>query len=163
MKTTENEFKRSVALAVLMLFASTILLADGGASEIYLNGKTTTGAGEYVVVSTDDVYHYMGQEYMVYNVYYDNPRHNMKIAVLNKDYCKTFIAYNNDYWFMYECTGQGFGIRKVMFSNPSAADRFDAQQFNKQSILVKKRRIGKEEAIGLIASYVPHLQDSEKI
>ena len=163
MKTTVNELKKFVALTISMLLVSTVLLADGGISGIYLNGKTTTGAGEYVVVSTDDVYHYMGQEYVVYNVYYDNPRHNMKIAVLDQDHCKTFIAYNNDYWLMYECTRQGFGVRKVMFSNPGAADRFDARQFQKQSILVKKRRIDREEAIGLIASYLPKLQESKKI
>ena len=38
-----------------------------------LAGPTNTAAGDYVVTGTDDVYHFQGEEFEVYNVYYDNP------------------------------------------------------------------------------------------
>jgi len=161
MKTTVNELKRFAVITLSLLFVSTGLFADGEITEVYLSGNTNTVAGNYVVAGTDDVYHYMGEEYIVYNVYYDNPRHNMKIAVLDKKNCKSYIAFAENYWFKYDCTREGFGVRKVMFRNPTVKDDFDAQEFHNQSILVKKRRIEKDQAIGLIAAYLPKLQNPQ--
>lgn len=158
MKTIVHQLKQFTAIALSLLFVSTALLADGEISEIYLSGNTNTAAGSFVVTGTDDVYHFMGEEYIVYNVYYDNPSHNMKIAVLDNENCNSFIAYTGSYWFRYNCTKEGFGVRKVMFSSPAVMDNFDAQEFHDQTILVRNRKIEKEQAIGLIAAYLPKLQ-----
>lgn len=156
MKSTVNYLKRFAAVAVAILFVSTAVFADGEATEVYLSGATNTAAGDYVVTGTDDVYHFQGQEFQVYNVYYDNPTHNMKIAVLDN---KTYIAYNeNGFWFKYDCTKEGFGVRKSMFNSPTVRDGFDARQYRDQTVLVKKRSIEKDQAVGLIAAYLPKLQ-----
>jgi len=158
MKTTIHSLKRISVFALSLLFVSTGLFADGETSEIFMSGNTNTAAGSFVVTGTDDVYHFMGEEYTVYNVYYDNPGHNMKIAVLDGANCNSYIAYTGKYWFMYNCTKEGFGVRKVMFSGPAVKDQFSAKQFHDQTVLVKKRKIEKEQAIGLIAAYLPKLQ-----
>jgi len=84
MKSTVNYLKRFAALTVALLFVSCAVFADGETNEVYLTGSTNTAAGDYVVTGTDDVYHFQGEEFQVYNVYYDNPAHNMKIAVLDE-------------------------------------------------------------------------------
>ena len=158
MKTTAKVLKRIAAVTLSLLFVSTAVFADGEANEVYLSGTSNTSAGDFVVTGTDDVYHFQGEEYKVYNVYYDNPRHNMKVAVLDTDNCKSYIAYTNNYWFRYNCSKEGFGVRKVMFNSPSVRDGFDSREFHDQSVLVKTRRIEKDQAVGLIAAYLPKLQ-----
>jgi len=159
MKSTANYLKRFAAVAVAILFVSTAVFADGEATEVYLTGATNTAAGDYVVTGTDDVYHFQGDEFQVYNVYYDNPAHNMKIAVLDNDECKTYIAYNeNGFWFKYNCTKEGFGVRKAMFNSAEVRDEYDHKEYRDQTVLVKKRNIEKEQAVGLIAAYLPKLQ-----
>ena len=158
MKTTVNYLKRFAAVTLALLFVSTAVFADGEASEIYMSGTTNTAAGDFVVTGTDDVYHFQGDEYTVYNVYYDNPKHNMKIAVLNEGNCKSYIAYTNNYWFRYNCTKDGFGVRKAMFNSPVIRDGFSAEEYQNQSVLVKTRKIEKDQAVGLIAAYLPKLQ-----
>ncbi|MFH0756365.1 MAG: hypothetical protein V2B15_03665 [Bacteroidota bacterium] len=149
---------RISAAALSLLFVSTAVFADGEANEIFLSGSTNTAAGDFVVTGTDDVYHYQGDEYKIYNVYYDNPTHNMKIAVLEDGACKSYIAYTNGYWFRYNCTKEGFGVRKAMFNSPAVRDGFDANAYSDQVILVKTRKIEKDKAVGLIAAYLPKLQ-----
>lgn len=158
MKSTINYLKRFAAAAVAMLFVTSSLFADGEINEVYLSGATNTAAGDYVVSGTDDVYHFQGQEFDVYNVYYDNPSHNMKIAVLDEGSCKSYIAFTDGYWFMYNCTKEGFGVRKSLFNSPTIRDGFDAREYQHQSVLVKTRKIEKDQAIGLIAAYLPKLQ-----
>jgi hypothetical protein len=158
MKTTVNYLKRLAAVTLALLFVSTAVFADGEASEVYLSGTTNSAAGDFVVTGTDDVYHYQGEEYIVYNVYYDNPKHNMKIAVLSEDNCKSYIAYTKNYWFRYNCTKDGFGVRKAMFNSPVIRDGFSADEYQNQSVLVKTRKIEKDQAVGLIAAYLPKLQ-----
>jgi hypothetical protein len=158
MKSKINNIKRFAAAAVALLFVTSALFADGEASEVYLTGTTNTNAGDYVVTGTDDVYQYQGQEFKVYNVYYDNPSHNMKIAVSNSNDCNSFIAYTDGYWFMYNCTREGFGVRKSLFTSPTVRDEFDSKEYQKQSILVKTRKIEQDQAVGLIAAYLPKLQ-----
>ena len=158
MKTTVNYLKRFAAVTLALLFVSTAVFADGEASEIYMSGTTNTAAGDFVVTGTDDVYHFQGEEYIVYNVYYDNPKHNMKIAVLNEGNCKSYIAFTNNYWFRYNCTKDGFGVRKAMFNSPVIRDGFSADEYQNQSVLVKTRKIEKDQAVGLIAAYLPKLQ-----
>ncbi len=158
MKTKANLLKRIAAVTLSLMFVSTALFADGEANEVFLSGTTNTSAGDFVVTGTNDVYHFQGDEYNVYNVYYDNPQHNMKIAVLEDGDCKSFLAYTNGYWFRYNCSKEGFGVRKAMFNSASIRDGFDHQEYHDQSILVKTRKIEKDQAIGLIASYLPQLQ-----
>jgi hypothetical protein len=158
MKNTANYLKRFAAVTLALLFVSVAVFADGETTEVYLSGTTNTAAGDFVVTGTDAVYHFQGEEYNVYNVYYDDPSHNMKIAVLDEGDCKSYIAYANGYWFMYNCTKEGFGVRKSMFKSASIRDSFDAEEFHDQTILVKDRKIEKDQAVGLIASYLPKLQ-----
>ena len=158
MKSKVNYLKRVAVAAAALLFVSTAMFADGEISEVYLTGATNTAAGDYVVTGTDDVYHYQGQEFVVYNVYYDDPSHNMKIAVSNDGECDSFIAYTGGYWFMYNCTKDGFGVRKSMFNSPAVRDGFDSREYQSQSVLVKDRKIEQDQAVGLIAAYLPKLQ-----
>lgn len=158
MKSKVNFLKRFAAAAVAFLFVTSALFADGETSEVYLSGPTNTAAGDYVVTGTDDVYHFQGQEFAVYNVYYDNPSHNMKIAVNTNGECNSFIAYTGGYWFMYNCTKEGFGVRKAMFNSPAVRDGFDANEYHDQTVLVKERKIEQDKAVGLIAAYLPRLQ-----
>ena len=158
MKATANYLKRLATLTLALLFVSVAVFADGETSEVYLSGTTNTAAGDFVVTGTDDVYHFQGEEYSVYNVYYDDPSHNMKIAVLNEGNCESYIAYANGYWFMYNCTKDGFGVRKSMFKSANIRDSFSAEEFQDQTILVKTKKIDKDQAVGLIAAYLPKLQ-----
>jgi hypothetical protein len=82
----------------------------------------------------------------------------MKIAVLDKGDCKSYIAFTDGYWFMYNCTKEGFGVRKAMFNSALVRDEFDARQYSNQTVLVKKRNIERDQAVGLIAAYLPKLQ-----
>jgi hypothetical protein len=158
MKTTRNYLKTIAALTLTLLFVSATSFGAGEASEVYLSGTTNTAAGDFVVTGTDDIYHYQGNEYKVYNVYYDNPKHNMKIAVQDEGNCKSYIAFSNGYWFRYNCTKDGFGVRKAMFNSPSVRDGFNAEEYQDQTVLVKTRKIEKDQAMGLIAAYLPRLQ-----
>ena len=158
MKATVKYLKRFAAVTFALLFVSVAVFADGETSEVYLSGTTNTAAGDFVVTGTDDVYHFQGEEFQVYNVYYDNPSHNMKIAVLDEGNCKSYIAYTNGYWFMYNCTKEGFGVRKSMFNSATIRDGFDAEEYHDQTILVKSKKIEKDQAVRLIASYLPRLQ-----
>ena len=151
-------FTRSILIAFALVFVSLSAFADGGTSEVFVSGKTNTAAGDFVVTGTDDVYHFQGDVYKVYNVYYDNPGHNMKIAVQDQNNCESFIAYTNGYWFRYNCTREGFGVRKAMFTSAAVRDTFDANEYHDQTVLVKTRKIEKDQAVGLIASYLPKLQ-----
>ena len=158
MKSTVSYLRRFAAAAVALLFVTSALFADGETNEVYLTGATNTAAGDYVVTGTDDVYHFQGQEFAVYNVYYDNPSNNMKIAVSDTEDCKSYIAFTDGYWFMYNCTKEGFGVRKAMFNSAAVRDGFDAREYHDQTILVKTRKIEKDQAVGLIAAYLPKLQ-----
>ena len=158
MNAKAKVLRKIAALVLSLMFVSSSLLAAGGANEVFLSGSTNTAAGDFTITGTDDVYHFQGDVYNVYNVYYDNPMHNMKIAVLVDGKCRSFIAYANGYWFRYNCTKEGFGVRKAMFNSPAVRDEFDAREFSEQLILVKTRRIDKDQAVGLIAAYLPKLQ-----
>ena len=158
MKSKINFFKRLAVSAVALLFVSTAMFADGEINEVYLTGASNTAAGDYVVTGTEDVYHFQGQEFAVYNVYYDDPSHNMKIAVNTNGDCDSFIAYTGGYWFMYNCTKDGFGVRKAMFNSATIRDGFDSNEYHDQTVLVKTRKIEQDQAVGLIAAYLPKLQ-----
>ncbi|MGM0475290.1 MAG: hypothetical protein ACQERV_14190 [Bacteroidota bacterium] len=161
MKTRKNDLMRMTAAAITLFFAATLSLAagSGGGGEVFLSGSTNTSSGEFVVTSTDKVYHYMGDTYEVYTVEYDNQQSVLHVAVKNGSDCDSFIMYNDHYWFLYECTRDGFGLRRVMFASKKAKDNFelDGHEFHKQSIMVGDTQIEKEEAVRLIAVHFPKL------
>jgi len=45
-----------------------------------------------------------------------------------------------------------------MFTSALVRDEFDARQYSNQTVLVKTRNIEKDQAVGLIAAYLPKLQ-----
>ena len=140
------------------LFLSTSLLfADGTDTEVYLTGSTNSSAGDYVVQTTDDLFHFQGKVYEVYKVSYDDPAMNMRIAVNTEGKCTSFVAYNGQFSFFYACNKYGFGVRKVMFNNPWVQDQFSHLEYHDQTILRCERSIEKKLAIGTIATYVPLL------
>ncbi|MEN8230789.1 MAG: hypothetical protein ABFS38_21715 [Bacteroidota bacterium] len=151
-------FKRVMTIVVALCLSTTFAFADGEITEVFLTGSSNSPAGEYVVQATSDIFHFQGREYEVFRVYYDDPDMNMKIAVNMEGKCTSFVAYSGEFMFFYNCNKHGFGVRKVMFSNPWAKDAFDAQQFHDQTVLMKKKRVEKKQAVGLIASYVPQLK-----
>ena len=158
MKTKVSLFKRWVTSVILLMVSFTLAFADGEITEVFLTGTSNSPAGEFVVQTTDDLFYFKGKEYEVYKVYCDNPGMNMKIAVNNEGRCNSFVAYNGEFMFFYQCNKHGFGVRKVMFSNPWAKDQFSAIQFHDQSVLLKDRKIERKQAVGLIAAYVPQMK-----
>ena len=159
MKTKIGIFSKLAAMAAGLFVFTMFAFADGEKTEVFLTGTSNSSAGDFVVQTTNDLFHYQGKEYEVYRVYYADPSMNMKIAVnTTNGKCKSFVAYNGEFMFFYYCNKDGFGVRKVMFSNPWVKDGFDAQQFQDQTVLLKDRKVEKKEAVGLIANYVPQLK-----
>lgn len=150
--------KRVAAIAVMLCVSVTFAFADGETSEVFLTGTSNSAAGDFVVQTSTDMFYFQGREYEVFRVYYDDPDMNMKIAVNMEGKCTSFVAFNGEFMFFYNCNKSGFGVRKVLFSNPWAKDAFDAQKFHDQSVLMKKRSVDKKQAVGLIASYVPQMK-----
>lgn len=153
-----SSLKRVMTIVITLCISTAFALADGETTEVFLTGTSNSAAGDYVVQPTSDIFHFQGSEYEVYRVYYEDPGMNMKIAVNNNGRCTSFVAFNEEFMFFYNCNKHGFGVRKVMFSNPWVKDAFDARQFHDQTILMKKKRVEKKQAVGLIASYVPQLK-----
>ena len=151
-------FRKLTTMVVALLVLTTFAFADGETTEVYLTGTSNSSAGDFVVQTTSDMFHYNGLEYEVFRVYYDDPAMNMKIAVNNEGQCTSFVAFNGEFMFFYNCNKHGFGVRKVMFSNPWAKDVFDPQQYHDQTVLMKDKKVEKKEAVGLIAAYVPQLK-----
>ncbi|RKZ58228.1 MAG: hypothetical protein DRQ44_14930 [Gammaproteobacteria bacterium] len=145
-------------MVITLCVFSAFVFADGETTEVFLTGSSNSPAGDFVVQTTNDMFHYQGREYEVYRVYYDDPDMNMKIAVNSVGECTSFVAFNGEFMFFYNCNKHGFGVRKVMFSNPWVKDDFDAEQFHDQTVLMKKKKVEKKQAVGLIASYVPQLK-----
>ncbi len=151
-------FKKLITSVVVMCLSTLFAFSNGENTELFLTGTTNTPAGDYVVQTTKDLFHYQGKEYEVFRVSYDDPVMDMKIAVNTQGKCTSFIAYNGEFMFFYDCNNYGFGVRKVMFSNPWVKDAFDVKKFKQQTILLKDKKIRKKDAVGLIAAYVPQLK-----
>lgn len=160
MKTKVSLFTKMMTIAMALVMTTGMVFADGEITDVYTTGKTNTPAGDFVVRTTNDVFHFQGTEYEVYKVYYDDPAMNLKIAVNAEGKCKSFIAYTNDYTLFYDCNKYGFGVRKVMFTNPDAQKRFDPKEYQQQSVLRKERKIEKKDAVELIAAFLPGMQTS---
>ena len=158
MKTQVSIFSKMTAIAFALVLTTSVAFADGETTDLYMTGTSTTEAGDFVVRTTNDVFYFQGNEYEVFNVYYDDPAMNLKIAVNKDGKCKSFVAYTSDYLMFYDCTKDGFGVRKVMFTNPEAKEAFDPKAYKEQMILNKKRKIEKKQAIGLIACFLPGMK-----
>lgn len=154
---SEFIFKRAMTMLIVLCASFALAFADGETSAVFLTGTSNSAAGDFVVQSTDEPFAFQGREYEVYRVYYDNTEMNMKIAVNTEGKCNSFIAFNGEFMLFYTCNKDGFGVRKVMFSNPWASQLFDADEYQVQTVLLKKRKIDKKRAVGLIASYMPML------
>ena len=46
----------------------------------------------------------------------------------------------------------------ICFASADIRDNFDANEYRDQSVLVKTRKIEKDQAVSLIAAYLPKLQ-----
>ena len=149
-----------LTIAMALVMTTGTVYADGGITDVYAKGETSTPAGDYVVRSTNDIYHFQGVEYEVFKVYYDDPSMNMNIAVNTRGRCKTYIAYTKDYTVFYDCTQNGFGARKIMFASPDAQKKFDCVQYQKQTVLREDSRIEKRDAVSTIAASLPGMQTS---
>ena len=160
MKTKIRLISRLVTMAVVLVMTTTVVLADGETTDMYTSGTSNSEAGNFVVRTTNDIFHFQGQEYEVFKVYYDNPAMNLKIAVNTEGKCKSYIAYTNDYTMFYDCTKNGFGVRKVMFSNPEVHKVFNHEEYQGQTVLSSKRRIDKKQAVELIACFLPGMQST---
>jgi len=158
MKMKVSKIKKLTTVVVALLLSATMAFADGEITEVYLTGTSNSSAGDYVVQTTEDIFHYQGMQFEVYKVFYDDSEMNMKIAVNREGRCTSFVAFNGEFMFFYNCNRDGFGVRKVMFSNPWVKDRFDCREYHDQSVLLRQRRIEKKDAVGLIAAYVPQLR-----
>lgn len=159
MKTKVSFFSKVMTIAVAIAMTTTAVFADGETTDVYATGTTNTPAGNFVVRATSDVFHFQGEEYEVYKVFYDDPAMNLKIAAKEDGKkCKSFIAYADDYTIFYACNKDGFGVRKVMFSNPDAHNRFDHNEYKQQTVLSRKHKIEKKVAIELIAGFLPGMQ-----
>jgi len=143
---------KKVVLSIGIMLMSIMCFADGEPEAIFLSGHTINH-GDYVIIDTEQVYHFQGLEYDVFNVMYDDVKVNMKIAVNGEKY----IAYNDEFTAFYECTKHGFGVRKILFSSPIARDKYDAKEFRQQTILGTKN-IDPCVALKLIAVYLPQMR-----
>ena len=160
MKTKARFITRMMTMAVALVMTTAVVFADGETIDVFASGTSNSAAGDFVVRTTNDVYYFQGVEYEVYKVYYDDPSMNMKIAVNADGKCKSFVAYSSDYTLFYKCNKDGFGVRKIMFSNPDAHKRFDKMEFKQQTVLCKQRNIEKKEAIETIAAFLPSMQSA---
>jgi hypothetical protein len=158
METKVGILNRLTAIAVMLFALTAFVFADGETAEVFLTGTSNSFAGDFVVQTTNEVFHFQGKEYEVYRVYYDNPEMNMKIAVNTEGPCRSYVAYNGEFMFFYNCNKNGFGVRKVMFSNPWVKDGFNAMQFHSQSVLMKDRKVDTKRAVGLVAIYLPQMK-----
>jgi hypothetical protein len=158
MKTKVSFITRMMTIALALVMTTGMVFADGEITDVFATGSTNTPAGDFVVRTTNDVFHYQGAVYEVYKVYYDDPAMNMKIAVNAEGKCKSFIAYTKEYTLFYDCSKHGFGVRKVLFSNPEAHKKFDPIEYQHQTVLRKNRKIEKKDAVELIAAFLPGMQ-----
>lgn len=161
MKTDKGLFRKVLLIFTALFAASSLLLADEEKADVYFTGNTNSAAGEFVVQTSEDLYHFQGRIYEVYKVSYDDSRRNMKIAVNNEGKCTSFVAYNGAFTFFYNCNKFGFGVRKVMFENHWTHHQFSPNAYHKQSIMKCDKDIDKKEAIRLIAIYQPMLYKGE--
>jgi hypothetical protein len=158
MKTKISFITKMMTVAIALVMTTGVVLADGEITDVYTTGTSNSAAGDFVVRTTNDVFHFQGDEYEVFKVYYDDPSMNLKIAVNADGKCKSFVAYAADYTLFYTCNRDGFGVRKVMFSNPEAHKRFDKLEYKQQTVLSKQRKIEKKDAIEIIAAFLPSMQ-----
>jgi hypothetical protein len=159
MKTKVNLISGLLTMAMAFVITATAF-AKGDGTGTFTQGTTDTPAGDYVVSYSQELYYFQGDTYEVYQVSYEDPSMNFKLAVNKTGRCKSFIAYNDDYSLFYKCDENGFGVRKVMFKNRTCSENFDPVVYQAQSQLNEEQRIDKKDAVDIIASSLPKLQKS---
>ncbi len=158
MKTKKGYISGVLVIATALVLTSGAIYAEGDIAEVYATGSTITSAGDFVVQSTDKFYHFQGEKYELYKVYYEDSAMNLSIAVNPGRKCKSFIAFANDYTAFYECDRNGFGIRKIIFTSQDAQKRFDTGEYQKQTVLSEQVKIDKKDAVTTIAEFLPKMQ-----
>ncbi len=161
MKTTVRFITKTTAVAVMLMITSLSLLAEAEMEPVFAEGTTVSPAGDYVVNTTDEVYYFQGKEYEVYDVTYEDSFMDMKIAVNLAPDCKSYIAYTDNFTVFYSCDENGFGVRKILFSNNKTREGFDTAKYNDQVVLKKRQILSKKKAIELIASNLPSMQTAQ--
>ena len=53
-------FKRVMTIVVALCISATFAFADGETTEVFLTGSSNSAAGDYVVQTTNDMFHYPG-------------------------------------------------------------------------------------------------------
>lgn len=64
--------RRVMTMVIALCVFSTFAFADGETTEVFLTGSSNSAAGDFVVQTTSDMFHFQGREYEVYRVYYDD-------------------------------------------------------------------------------------------
>lgn len=142
---------KKLTACLILLFSIGVLFADTGEPRI-ANGITYS-AGNYEIYFLEEIYYFNGNEYEVYSVKYDSSNVDFKIAV----YKKNFIAFNEDFTMFYKKDKNGFGIRKVWFTNPSAILKYDPRKYQRQTI-IGSQFVDLHTALKLIAVYLPQIK-----
>lgn len=143
-------------MTVLFVAISTYARTDN--PDVYMTGKTVEAETNFIVVPSEEVFHFQGMEYEVYKVTYDNPALNCKIAVRQVDRRNVFVAYTNMYTIFYEAGSNGFGPRKILFANPDAQLSFNPNKYSDQQVLDRNRSVSRKRGIELIAGYLPAMR-----
>ena len=141
--------KLKLFLAIFVLSLTSVFASHD--SPILLSGTTITGIN-YIVYHSEEIYHFNGNVYDIYMIDYEGLE-NAKLAVLDKSY----IVLGENFTIFYESTRNGFGVRKIFFQNPLIKEKFNSEEYQKQTILNDNKRIGTKNAIGLVVSYFPKL------
>lgn len=152
---TNNYFSNSAVLLYLLFATSAMTNAMNDGPGEYARGTSNSKAGDYTINTSDELYHFQGEIYNVYQVNYQNSSMDVKIAVSNNKKENVFVAYGESYTIFYDCGKEGFGAKRVLFANPQAQLEFNPNILMKQFVLLKKHKVKDIEAIQLIAASLP--------
>lgn len=155
---TNHIITRNIVIMMAMLLIPLSSYASKDNPDVYMTGKTVETETNFIVVPSEEVFHFQGQEYEVYKVTYDNPALNCKIAVRQVDRRNVFVAYTNTYTIFYEAGSNGFGPRRILFANPDAQLSFNPNKYSDQQVLDRNRHVSRKHGIELIAGYLPAMR-----
>jgi hypothetical protein len=145
-------------MVLAVAITSTFAYSDGPG--IVAAGSSTNNAGLYWILETNETFHFQGEEYRVYKVKYDNSEMDVRIAVNQELDCNRYIAYTKDYTIFYDCSKEGFGVKRVMFAKRDSHLSFNPNVYLDQAVLTKKRRIQEDVALSLIAATLPAMRQT---
>lgn len=155
---TKRKYTKTFIVTLAFLMAGNIVLAEDKSKGSYISGNSNSAAGDYSVEETNDKFYFQGNAFEVYGIEYENSALNSKIAVNTGSENYSYVVIGKDYKLFYESSEEGFGVRKVKFSNPDAHERFDVIEFKEQTILSESKNIDRKEAIELITANLPAMK-----